>query len=158
MSLVARHWLLGRVESFLVHPTGPAEMDRDEGPEGSEVDQASFEGSEAEDSAGTDDDAYAAAERDDEELLKTVFQKVSRWEQNEAAKIKVLSILETNQLWTCKQRPTNGSCAKPLWYAISCSQHVPRHCETVEYIKTPFSCTLVALLNLMVRGVCDAAA
>ena len=101
-------------------------MDRDEGPEGSEVDQASFEGSEAGDSAGTDDDAYAAAERDDEELLKIVYQKVSRWEQNEAARIKVLSTLQTAQLWSYKQCykqcSTHRSCANPLWYAMSRGQ------------------------------------
>ena len=64
-------------------------MDRDEEAEGSQADQVSFDGSEAGDAEDTDDDAYAVAERDDEELLKTVFQKVSRWEHKEASRIKV---------------------------------------------------------------------
>ncbi len=59
--------------------------------QGSDIDDARIDDSgaeqeESEDDA--DDEAYDVAERDDEELLKTVFQKVSRWDQKEAAIIK----------------------------------------------------------------------
>ena len=50
------------------------------------IDDSGAEQEESEDDA--DDEAYDVAERDDEELLKTVFQKVSRWDQKEAAIIK----------------------------------------------------------------------
>ncbi|KAK9866258.1 hypothetical protein WJX84_000376 [Apatococcus fuscideae] len=60
-----------------------AEMDREDEAEGSDIDHVS-EGSE-EEAEDTDDDAYDVAERDDEDLLKVVFQKVSRWELKEAA-------------------------------------------------------------------------
>ena len=66
-----------------------AEMDREDEAEGSDIDHVS-EGSE-EEAEDTDDDAYDVAERDDEDLLKVVFQKVSRWELKEAAITKACS-------------------------------------------------------------------
>ena len=94
------------IEVFSSGPTGAAEMDRDEEAAGSQNDQVSFDGSEAADAEDTDDDAYAVAERDDEELLKTVFQKVSRWEHKEASRIKVLHLHQAALL--CKCKPVHG--------------------------------------------------
>ena len=109
-------------------PIAPAAADpeAEQDAQGLDIDDASCDASEAEQEESEDDDeAYDVAERDDEDLLKTIYQKISRWEQRETAIIKacLLSCTLCTSMTSLAAWSTQG-------YHSSCMQlsgHVMTH-------------------------------